>query len=163
MKSQKFNSGSSIEMIGAAQREDQAKSLANQYNAEVSVDGDEYVMESTWSKWVEGYPYTSDSTHAVVSLARPFRENESEMEVAFCKDAAEVEHWQEVFADNEFDDEPIVDVLCISELANLLGDMYIYAKVKIGSDEFRPHDFFYVKNHHHTCRFYRTMSSRNVV
>lgn len=163
MKSQKFNSGSSIEMIGAAQREDQAKSLANQYNAEVSVDGDEYVMESTWSKWVEGYPYTSDSTHAVVSLARPFRENESEMEVAFCKDAAEVEHWQEVFADNEFDDEPIVDVLSISELVNLLGDMYVYAKVKIESDEFRPHDFFHVKNHHHTCRFYRTMSSRNVV
>ena len=143
--------------------EDQAKSLAAKYNAKVSVNGDEYVMESTWSKWVEGCPYTSDCTHAVVSLARPFRENESEMEVAFCKDAAEVEHWQEVFADNEFDDEPIVDVLSISELANLLGDMYIYAKVKIESDEFRPHDFFHVKNHHHTCRFYRTMSSRNVV
>ena len=163
MKNVIFNSGSSIEMIGAAQKDEFVTHVANQYNAEVSVDGDEYVMESTWSKWVEGYPYTSDSTYVVASLARPFRENESEMEVAFCKDAAEVEHWQEVFADNEFDDEPIVDVLSISELVNLLGDMYVYAKVKIGSDEFRPHDFFHVKNHHHTCRFYRTMSSRNVV
>lgn len=163
MKNVIFNSGSSIEMIGAAQKDEFVTHVANQYNAEVSVDGDEYVMESTWSKWVEGYPYTSDCTHAVVSLARPFFENESEMEVAFCKDAAEVEHWMQLFEANEFDDEPIVDVLSISELVGMLDDMYVYTEVKIGSDEFRPHDFFHVKNHHHTCRFYRTMSSRNVV